>query len=61
MMTFHRPSSYAAYFGLDTDNQWKVGGWSAGAVAYKLYHSGNITISTAAPSGGVDGDIWFMY
>lgn len=35
-MTFHRPSSRAEYFGLDTDNQWKVGGWSAGANSYVL-------------------------
>ena len=31
MITFHRVGAYAAYFGLDTDNQWAVGGWSAGA------------------------------
>jgi hypothetical protein len=38
---FHRPGAYAAYFGLDTDNQFKVGGWSMGNVAYKLFHEGN--------------------
>lgn len=38
---FHRPSAYAAYFGLDSDNQWKVGGWSMGAVAYPILHSNN--------------------
>ena len=106
MMTFHRPSSYAAFLGLDTDNMWKVGGWSMGAVAYKLWHEGSdgpgsgldadlldgqqgsyyqnasnlnagtlpaarlptdsdrtrkITISTAQPTGGSDGDLWFVY
>jgi hypothetical protein len=30
-MSFHRPGNYAAYFGLDTDNNFAVGGWSAGA------------------------------
>jgi hypothetical protein len=30
-MTFHRPGAYASYFGLDTDNYFAVGGWSAGA------------------------------
>ena len=39
-MAFHRPSSYAAYFGLDTDNKWKVGGWSMGANAYEVFHQG---------------------
>jgi len=42
-MCFHRPGNYASYFGLDSDNQWKVGGWSAGAVAYTIWHSGNLT------------------
>ena len=31
------------------------GGWR------RVYHSGNITASTAAPSGGDDGDIWLRY
>lgn len=72
MMCFHRPSSYASYFGLDTDNKWKVGGWSGGATAYELIHMGNkatllgsivgrsLTVSASAPSGGADGDVWFM-
>lgn len=29
-MAFHRPGAWATYFGLDTDNQFKYGGWSAG-------------------------------
>lgn len=40
MAGFHRPGAYASYFGIDTDNQWKVGGWSAGANAYKIFHAG---------------------
>lgn len=36
MISFHRPGAYAAYFGIDTDNVWRVGGWSAGANAYRL-------------------------
>lgn len=40
-MCFHRPGSHAAYFGLDTDNTWRVGGWSMGAASYKIYHEGN--------------------
>jgi hypothetical protein len=40
-MQFHRPSAYAAYFGIDSDNVWKVGGWSMGANAYPILHSNN--------------------
>lgn len=40
-ISFNHAFSFAAYFGLDTDNQWKVGGWSYGAVSYKLLHEGN--------------------
>lgn len=47
-MSFHRPGSFAAYFGIDSDNIWKVGGWSMGAASYTLYHSGNISITPAA-------------
>lgn len=58
-VAFHRAGNFAAYFGLDTDNKWKVGGWSMGAVAYPLRHDGNMLVSTAVPSGGADGDFWF--
>jgi hypothetical protein len=40
-LAFHRPGVYAAYFGLDSDSVFKVGGWSMGAVAYPILHSGN--------------------
>lgn len=46
---FHRGGTFASYFGLDTDNQWKVGGWVAGPVAYRLWHEGNLVPSI---SGG---------
>ena len=42
-MTFHRGSNYAIKLGLDTDNVMKIGGWSAGANAWVLWHSGNLT------------------
>jgi hypothetical protein len=32
MITFHRPGAFGGYFGLDTDNQFAVGGWSYGAI-----------------------------
>ena len=47
-MAFHRQGSFAAYFGIDTDNQWKVGGWSMGAVAHKLWHDGNVSRASVA-------------
>jgi hypothetical protein len=40
-MKFSRPGSYASMFGIDIDNQWKVGGGNAGAVAQSLLHAGN--------------------
>ncbi|OBQ66967.1 hypothetical protein [Mesorhizobium loti] len=79
-MSFNRNGAYAAHLGIDTDNKWKVGGWSMGANAYEIVHMGNyttlldaryalaanigsmaaraVTISTASPSGGADGDFW---
>lgn len=42
LMSFHRLGNFAAYFGLDTDNQWAVGGWSMGARRFKLWHEGNL-------------------
>ena len=39
-MCFLRNGSFGAYFGLDTDNQWKVGGWSYGAASYRVIHEG---------------------
>ena len=46
MMAFHRPGAYASYFGLDSDNVWKVGGWSAGANSYKIWHEGTMPLGT---------------
>ncbi len=53
MIAFHRPGQYAVYFGLDTDNVLKVGGWSAGAVSYTLLHSGNFTNYAPNKTNGV--------
>lgn len=48
-MTFLKPGAYGAHFGLDTDNKWKVGGYSMGAVSYEIFHLGNVsTILTSA-------------
>ncbi len=40
-ITFHRPNLYAVNFGLDTDNVLKIGGFSMGALSYKIWHEGN--------------------
>lgn len=44
-IAFHRSGVYAAYFGLDTDNQLKFGGWSLGANAYEVWHHGRVNAS----------------
>ncbi len=36
MLAFHRHGYYAAHFGLDSDNKWKVGGWSMGNASYEI-------------------------
>lgn len=54
MLTFHRPGAFAANFGIDTDNNWKVGGWSyGGGVKHTLIHSGNYTSYVAPPGSQV--------
>jgi len=40
IMSFLRDGQFGAHFGIDTDNQWKVGGWSMGAAAYRVIHEG---------------------
>lgn len=52
MMSFHRPGAFAAYFGIDSDNVWKVGGWSQGAAAYPLLYSTSSTAPGSAPIYG---------
>ena len=52
MMAFHRVGSFAAYLGIDTDNQLKFGGWSAGANAYKVWHANN-----DGAGSGLDADL----
>jgi hypothetical protein len=49
MMTFHRPGAFATYFGIDSDNVLKVGGWSLGGAAYPLLYSGSSTAPGGAP------------
>jgi hypothetical protein len=53
-MTFLRDGVFGAYFGLDTDNQFKVGGWSFGNVSYRVVHEGLGALAMAGTitSGG---------
>lgn len=51
-LAFHRPSAYAIYLGLDTDNQLKIGGWSLGANSYKVWNENN-----DGAGSGLDADI----
>ena len=61
-LTFRRMSSAngaALYFGLDSDNVLKVGGWGLGAHAYQIYHAGNFNPANylSASGGSVGGDL----
>lgn len=47
-LEFARTGSFGGYLGLDTDNAWKVGGYSAGAVANRLVHEGLATVNLSA-------------
>jgi hypothetical protein len=53
-MSFHRVGAYASYFGIDTDNQFAVGGWSAGAGLANFKCVG-LGVGTAA--SGTSGEI----
>ena len=44
-MSFHRSGSYAVNMGLDSDNVFRIGGWSAAANRLQLDMSGNLTIA----------------
>ena len=57
-MAFHRPTLYAAYFGLDSDNVWKVGGWSMGANSYPILHSNNYNTYAPTKTGGGASGSW---
>jgi hypothetical protein len=54
-MAFHRGGYYAVNMGLDSDNVFRIGGWSASANRLQLDMSGNLTLAASvnAPSGYV--------
>ncbi|KPB86159.1 Prophage PSPPH04 [Pseudomonas syringae pv. maculicola] len=52
VMTFIRDTAFGVHLGLDTDNKFKLGGFSMGNVARTLYHEGNI-VGTVSQTGGI--------
>ena len=44
IMSFHRGGAYAINMGLDSDNVFRIGGWSAGANRLQLDMSSNLTL-----------------
>jgi protein involved in polysaccharide export with SLBB domain len=42
-MSFHRPGLYAINMGLDTDNVFRLGGWSDGAIRIAITAAGTLT------------------
>ena len=64
-MSFHRSGAYAINMGLDSDNVFRIGGWSAGANRLQLDMSGNLTVAGSMNasyfygSGSIRcGDMW---
>ena len=45
MMAFHRGGYYAINMGLDSDNVFRIGGWSASANRFQMDMSGNLTMA----------------
>lgn len=45
MMAFHRGGYYAVNMGLDSDNVFRIGGWSASANRLQMDMSGNLTMA----------------
>jgi hypothetical protein len=45
VMSFHRGGSYAVNMGLDSDNVFRIGGWSAPANRLQMDMSGNLTMA----------------
>lgn len=44
-MSFHRPGYYAINLGLDSDNVFRIGGWSASSNRLQMDMSGNLTMA----------------
>lgn len=56
-MCFHRINSYAIHFGLDTNNQLCIGGWSMGEKSYRIFHEGlPFLVKAPLPTASVAGN-----
>lgn len=51
-ISFHRPGFYGLNMGLDSDNVFRIGGWSAAANRLQLDMSGNLSVAGALNAGG---------
>jgi hypothetical protein len=60
-MSFHRTGNYAINMGLDTDNVFKIGGWSAGIIMLSLNGSGNLTVPGTVTASGFLGNATTAY
>lgn len=61
VMAFIRDGQYACYLGIDTDNVFKIGGWSMGDVSYPVIHSANLGAYTGQLAVGAVGTYAFMW
>ncbi|MEG4081784.1 tail fiber domain-containing protein [Microcoleus sp. Pol8_D6] len=39
-ISFHRPGIYGVHFGIDTNNELRIGGWSMAGASYRIFHEG---------------------
>jgi hypothetical protein len=58
-MSFHRAGLYAVNMGLDPDNVFRIGGWSAPANRLQLDMSGNLTVAGYVSGTEIYSGGWF--
>jgi hypothetical protein len=64
IMSFHRGGQYAINMGLDSDNVFRIGGWSAAANRFQMDMSGNLTMAGLVRTGTnlyVDGNYGYAH
>lgn len=55
-ISFHRPNIYAVNMGLDTDNAFKIGGWSQGSTPYFQINTSGHVQKPSQPAIWLDGN-----
>ncbi|WYV99364.1 tail fiber protein [Pseudomonas phage vB_PpuM-NoPa] len=55
VLSFVREGTYATWFGLDTDNELAFGGWSDGAIRYRLWTEKNFVVGNHIALQGTGG------